>query len=211
MENHTIECNKQCEQESSEISSGCEDKSCECASTDEKSAECVTLCRSDSSSCEDNCSVLEIPTIDIKLNRRQQNALCEIRDFHHRRQKSRLAKMRAISAASAAAAVASHTDVLRSRTSRRRPRIMTKKLYNLLAAELPRSKGKKSRKITEYLLKRRSGLNKIKGDGRKRRKEREEIYRLRKKMARKLKNKRLSGDTYGQLERIPQQNVISKH
>ncbi|XP_020297479.1 probable serine/threonine-protein kinase nek3 [Pseudomyrmex gracilis] len=210
MENHTIECHKQCEQESSEISSGCEtDKSCECASTDEKSAECVTLCRSDSSSCEDdqdNCSMLEMPTIDIKLNRRQQNALCEIRDFHHRRQKSRLAKMRAISAA----AVASHTDVLRSRTSRRRPRIMTKKLYNLLAAELPRSKDKKSKRITEYLLKR-SGLNKIKGDGRKRRKEREEIYRLRKKMARKLKNKRLSGDAYGQPERIPKQNVISKH
>lgn len=169
------------------------DKSCGCITKEERSAECMTLCPSDateSSSCEvsqNDCMTSVVPTIDMKLERKRTRSMCEIRDPHHRRQLGRLAKMRAISAAAAAVGT-SRVDVLRPRASRHRNRIATKKLYNLLATRLPYSKDKK---VAKYLLKRPLG-GRLSG---KRRKQREQVYKIRKRLARKLDGKLTRGTT----------------
>ncbi|XP_029666494.1 uncharacterized protein LOC115237536 isoform X2 [Formica exsecta] len=197
IENHTSKCSKvHCKESSPEISSECEtetDKSCECVSKEEKSAECLTSCVSDveNSSCEErqnDCSRWEVPTVNMNFEHTRTRGICEIRDPYHRRQMKRLAKMRAISAAVAT----SDANVLRSKASRHR--IASKKLYNLLA-KLSDAKDGRSRRITEYLLKRPlSGLNRIEDANAKRRKQQEQIYRLRRRLARKL-NRKLTGRT----------------
>lgn len=191
VENYTVKCSKvRCKEGSPEISSECEteiDKSCDCVSKEEESAECMTSCASnvESSSCEEkqnNCSKSdEVPTVNMKFEHTRIRGICEIRDPHHQRQMKRLAKMRAISVA------ASDADVLRSKASRHR--IASKKLYNLLAAKLSHAKDESSKGIAEYLLKRSlSELNKIEDASPKRRKEQKQIYRTRlaKKLNRKL-------------------------
>ncbi|XP_028047413.2 cell wall protein DAN4-like [Monomorium pharaonis] len=187
------------------ISPDCEtetDRSCECATKEERSAECVTLCSSgpaESSSCEGvqqkDCATSATPTVVAELERKRTRGMCEIRDFHHRRQLRRLARMRA-----------NRIDVPRPRMSRR-GRAATKKLYNLLTTRLPYSK---NRKVEEYLLKR--PLDK----DRKRRKQWEEIYKLRKRLARRLSGGRqmqrsstmhhgrgVTSVRYNQIKRIP--------
>lgn len=188
VENQTARCSKvRCRENSPEISSECEtktDKSCECVPNKEKSAECITLCPSslESSSCEqkqNDCSKLQVPTVTMKFESRKRG-ICEIRDPHHRRQMRRLAKMRAIST------VASDADVLRSKA---RHRIVSKKLYNLLATKLSHAKDKNSSRTAEYLKNSLSKRNRIEGASQKRR--RQQIYR---KLAKKL-NRKLIGTT----------------
>ncbi|XP_026829384.1 uncharacterized protein LOC105274514 [Ooceraea biroi] len=192
MENHTVECSRvRCKEDSSEISAECEteiDRSCdglECASKEESSNECMTICSSDlENSCEEDhneCLSPERQTVDLKYERTRKRTLCEIRNPHHRRQMKRLAKMRALSAATAA----SRAGVLRSRTSRHRlDRIATKKLYNLLVGRSSRSKNRSSKKMAKYLLKRPSRvLSKIEGESW--RQKRNQMYKLRRQLARK--------------------------
>ncbi|XP_019884181.2 uncharacterized protein LOC109610268 isoform X2 [Camponotus floridanus] len=205
VENHTAKCSKmRCRENSPEISSECEtktDKSCECVPNKEKSAECITLCPSslESSSCEqkqNDCSKLQVPTVTMKFESRKRG-ICEIRDPHHRRQMRRLAKMRAIDTVAT-----SDTDVLRSKA---RHRIVSKKLYNLLAAKLSHAKDRNSSKTAEYLLRKPlSKRNRIEDANQKRR--RQQIYR--RKLAKKL-NRKLIGTTsmntslhQSQIERI---------
>lgn len=166
------------------------DKSCEC-DTKEKSGECMTLCPPDnaeSSSCEDgDCMTAGVPPLSIKLERsRIRSSMCEIPNLHHRRQLRRLAKMRAISANVGTAT--SRVDISRSKTSHHRDQIATKKLYKMVDTEIPYTK---SKKVTGYLQKK-SLHGRLSGNDReqRRRKEREQIYRLKKRLARKL-----SGET----------------
>lgn len=189
VENQTARCSKvRCRENSPEISSECEtktDKSCECVPNKEKSAECITLCPSslESSSCEqkqNDCSKLQVPTVTMKFESRKRS-ICEIRDPHHRRQMRRLAKMRAISTVAT-----SDADVLRSKA---RHRIVSKKLYNLLATKLSHAKDKNSSRTAEYLKNSLSKRNRIEGASQKRR--RQQIYR---KLAKKL-NRKLIGTT----------------
>lgn len=188
------------------------DRSCGCATKEARSAECMTLCPSnpaENSSCEgvqNDCATSTVPTVGMKLERKRTRGMCEIRDPHHRRQLRRLAKMRAISAAAVAT---SRANVPRPRTSRHRDRVTTKKLYNLLATRLPYSK---NRKMEEYLLKRPVD-GRLSDKDRKRRKRREQIYRLRKRLTRKLSGKQTRRTTvhrkkgitslpHGQIKRI---------
>ncbi|KAL6441368.1 hypothetical protein ACFW04_003536 [Cataglyphis niger] len=185
-ENHTVKCSKvRCKEGSPEISSECEtkiDKSCDCISKEEESAECMTSCVSnvESSSCErqNDCSKLDVPTVNMKFEHAQTRGICEIRDPHHQRQLKRLAKMRAISAAM------SNADVFRSKASRHR--IASKKLYNLLAAKLFHAKDER---LAEYLKRPLSGLNRIEDASPKHHKEQKQIYRLRTRLAKKLNRK----------------------
>jgi len=167
------------------------DRSCGCATKEEKSAECMTLCPSDhaeSSSCEgvqSDCTTSAMPTFGMKLERTRTRSICEIRNPYHRRQLRRLAKMRAISSA-VAAVTTSYVNVPRLRTSRYRNRITTKKLYNLLGTKLPHSKSKR----VEYLRKRPLG-SRLSGNDRDRRhrKQREKMYKLKRRLTRKLGGK----------------------
>lgn len=199
------------------------DKSCGCVTKEERSTECMTLCPSDgaeSSSCEgsrNDCMTSVVPTIDMKFERKRIRSMCEIRDLHHHRQLGRLAKMRAISAAVAAAAVGtSRVDVLRPRASRHRDQIATKKLYNLLSTRLPYSK---DRKVTKSLLKRPLG-GRLNGNDkdRRRRKQREQIYKIRRlgKLDGKLtqgttihRTKGITSFRHSQIDRISERDTKS--
>ncbi|XP_011869250.1 PREDICTED: uncharacterized protein LOC105562789 [Vollenhovia emeryi] len=175
-------------------SPGC-DRDCErnCATKEEaeKSAECMTLCPSDrveSASCEEgDCTTSAVPAVGMKLERtRTSRLMCEIRDPHHRRQLKRLARMRAISAAAAAVAT-SRLDVLRS--SRRRDRIATKKLYNLSAAKLPYSK---DRKMAGYVLEKRLGDS---GDDKDWRRRKQTSGQAKRRLAKRFSRKLTQGTT----------------
>ncbi|XP_071644387.1 uncharacterized protein [Temnothorax longispinosus] len=190
-----------CEDDTSKDSLECKlesDGNCECPPKEDKSIECMTLCPPDSLSCEEahgDCITSVVPSIDMKLRRnmKRTRSMCEIRDPHRRRQLKRLAKMRAISAASATVAT-SRVDVLRPTTSRHRDRIATKKLYNLLATKLPHSN---DRKMAEYLLKRPhdGGLSGNDKD-RRRRRQRKQVYRQgRGRLTRKFSGKLSRGAT----------------
>ncbi|XP_025995694.2 LOW QUALITY PROTEIN: uncharacterized protein LOC105208211 [Solenopsis invicta] len=170
------------------------DKSCDCDLKEERS-ECMTVCPPEpekSSSCEgsqNDCSTSAESTVDEKPNERKRTrSMCEIRNPHHRRQLRRLAKMRAISVViDAAIAMVSRNDVLRrTKKSRHRDRIATKKLYNLLTTRLPYSK---NRKVEEYLLKRSLGGKLNDKVLKRQRKQQEQIFRLKKQLTRKLKGK----------------------
>ncbi|KAL6258831.1 hypothetical protein P5V15_010777 [Pogonomyrmex californicus] len=177
--------------------------SCGCATKEEKSVECMTLCPPDlaeNSSCEgmrNDCATSTMPTV--RLKRKRIRGMCEIRDPHHHRQLKRLAKMRAISAATL-------RDV-RPRTSRRRDRI-SKKLYNLLATRLPYSE---NRRIAELLKQSLGGSHdKVR---KLHRKQREQMYRLRKQMTRKVNRETTMRHTatdatpFHQTERIPERSI----
>ncbi|XP_077270495.1 uncharacterized protein LOC143901798 [Temnothorax americanus] len=180
-----------CEDYTSKDSLECKlesDGNCECPPKEEKSIECTTLCPPDSSSCEEahgDCARSVVPTIDAKLQRnaKRTRGMCEIRDPHRRRQLKRLAKMRAISAASATVA-----------TSRHRDRIATKKLRNLLATKLPYSN---DRKTADYLPKRpRDGGLSGNDKDRRRRRQRKQVYgQGRGRLTRKFSGKLSRGTT----------------
>jgi len=177
-----------CNEASPETPSECKteiDRSWGCVSKEEKSIECVTKCSSDEENAPCNqepndCSTSNTssPTDDLTIEFIRKRGICDIRDPHHQRQMKRLAKMRRAIGA----------DVFRSGT-RRQSRIATKKLYNLLATKLPHSKAEKFKRA-EYLLKK--SLDNLKEVGsRKRRKQQIHIYRLRKKLMKKLGRKKL--------------------
>lgn len=185
-ENSTVECRGKltCEKESSpEVPAECDTPQNE--RSDER---CVKVCASREqarSSCEDqegDCSAVELPTVNLKFERARNQSVCEIQDLHHRRQMRRLARMRAISATASR-----HDDVLESLRGwpRRRDRIASKKLYELLASRPPRNENDRTRTETaEY-----SSLTKMKFEegGRKKRtfdrKQRDQLYMLREKLA----------------------------
>lgn len=190
MENHTIGCSRvQCKEDSAAISAECVTES-----TENEGNGCVTMCSSDleSDSCEgdeDNCPRNDVQplTVDLKYERTRKRTLCEIRDPHHRRQLKRLARMRAISIAAAAS---SRGGVLRSRISRRRDRITTKKLYNMLIGKLSHSTDKRSKKLAEYLFSKGISKASSKTEGENRREiHRDRMYRL---------NKEVTGKAWGQ-------------
>ncbi|XP_032671892.1 uncharacterized protein LOC116844469 [Odontomachus brunneus] len=186
-ENSTNECRGKvvCEKESSpEVSAECD------TSQDERSDErCVKVCASREqtrSSCEGqdgDCLAVELPTVNLKFERARNQSVCEIQDPHHRRQMRRLARMRAISATTSR-----HDNVLESlrRWPRRRDRIASEKLYELLASRRPpRNENDRTRtKAAGY-----SSLTKMKFEegGRKKRtfdrKQRDQLYMLREKLA----------------------------
>lgn len=144
-----------CNEDSSETSSGCKtkiDRSCGCASEEEKSIECMTLCSSDEKNTPCNpelndCSTSNTssPTDDLTIEFIRKRGTIQ----DDQRQIKRPAKMRATSVA---------IDVFRSKMPRRQSRFATKKLYNSLVSKLPHSKVEvqveKSAKIAEYVLKR---------------------------------------------------------
>lgn len=188
-ENNTVECRPKvvCEKESSpeEVSS-----SCGTPKNERSDERCVTVCaprEETRSSCEDqddDCSAVELPTVELKLERARNRSVCEIQDPHHRRQMRRLARMRAISAATSR-----HDDVFESarrRWPRRRDRIATEKLYKLLASGLPRNENERT-KTAEY-----SSLGakmRLEEGGRKKHtfghKQRDQLYALREKLAKR--------------------------
>lgn len=173
------------------------DRNCDCATKEEKSAKCMTLCSSESlesSSCEGaqgDCTTSVVPAIGMKLERTRARGMCEIRDPHHRRQLKRLAKMRAISAASSDVAT-SRVDVVRPTMSHHRDRIATKKLYDLLVTRLPYSKNKRLGYLKKPVGGRLSGDDK----DRRRRKQRKQVYRqARRQPGRKFNGKLTQGTT----------------
>jgi len=175
---------------------GMENRNCDCASKEEKSAECMTLCSSEyveSSSCEgaqSDCTTSVVPTISMKLERTRTRNICEIWDPHYRRQLKRLAKMRAISAVSSSIAT-SRVDVVRPTTSHHGDRITSKKLYNLLITRLPYSKNKR---LAEYLKK--PVDDKLNGDDKDWSKQRKQVYRQAKRqLGEKFSGKLTQGTT----------------
>jgi len=138
------ECSTEgCEEVSSDVSAECETEIEDCDDSgcvSENDEGCVTVCPENS--CEgEECLAVADQAIDLKYKRTRKRVLCEIRNPYLRRQKKRLARMRAISFATA-----SRGSVLRARTSR----ITSKKLYNLLMTRF--SHGKNA-KVAGYVLK----------------------------------------------------------
>jgi len=148
----------------------CDDS--ECVSDNDDG--CVTVCPE--SSCEgEECLAVADQAIDLKYKRTRKRVLCEIRNPYFRRQKKRVARMRAISFATA-----SRASVLRARTSR----ITSKKLYNLLMARFSHTKSTKSAQVAGYLLKKPPKIQgKIEAASWKHHQQQGQLYRLNKKVA----------------------------
>jgi hypothetical protein len=150
----------------------CDDS--ECVSDNDDG--CVTVCPENS--CEgEECLAIAEQAIDFKYKRTRKRVLCEIRNPYFRRQKKRVARMRAISFATA-----SRASVLRARTSR----ITSKKLYNLLMTRFSHtSKNTKSAKVAGYLSKKPPKMqSKIEAASWKHREQQSQLYRkLNKKVA----------------------------
>lgn len=165
------------------------DRNCDCAIKQEKSAECMTLCLSESvESCEgaqSDCTT-SVPTNGMKLERTRARSICEIWDPHYRRQLKRLAKMRAISAVSSSVAT-SRVDVVKPTTSHR-DRITSKKMYDQIV-ELNRLPYFKNKRLAEYLKRPVGTSDKLNGDDKDWSKQWKQVY----KQARRQLGKKFSG------------------
>ncbi|EFN89410.1 hypothetical protein EAI_12480 [Harpegnathos saltator] len=193
-----VECRPEvvCEKESSaKFPAGCDAPK----SGRSDNERCVKVCASREkarSSCEDqdgDCSGnAELPTVELKLERARNRSVCEIPDPHHRRQMRRLARMRAISAATSRQDDVSAS--LRRWPRRGRGRLATEELYELLANRLPHDESDRTRTRTGTAEEQPSpgAMMKMKletGGGRKKRtfgrKQRHQLYTLKEKLARR--------------------------
>ncbi|XP_014480065.1 PREDICTED: uncharacterized protein LOC106747227 isoform X1 [Dinoponera quadriceps] len=152
LKNRTAECRAKiiCKKEPSPTG-------CDKPKNQESDERCGKICasREEASSCEDDdCSAVGLPTMNLKFERAWNRSMCEIQDVHHRRQMMRLARMRAISAATSR----QDDESVRKRLPRRRDRIATKKkLYQLLEGKLPRNENEKTKSARYSLLAGNSG------------------------------------------------------
>ncbi|KAL0134896.1 hypothetical protein PUN28_001580 [Cardiocondyla obscurior] len=183
-------------------SSECEmERNCGCTK-EENSAECTQACSTESSSCEEDCAKSKVPLLDVKFeNARRRAVMCEIRDLYHRRQQSRLAKMRANSAG-AAVVTTSRVDILRPTMSRRRERIASKKLRSLSPTQLY-FKNRKTTKLS--VLK--TPLDDKLSENRKDRNQQKQVGMARRHMSRKRSRKLIRGSTIESHHTVAQRGI----